>query len=136
MYVNVYRCNGDKDKVRKVFWKKRWKWIILVLVFMSVISLAFIFMQKRNISRDVIPETTSRTLVCGINEVRPTHCVSETGMLYGKNHSICYMDLATKTEYVLCDEINCTHLTSGCSARYSDDMNGLALYQGKVYLLT
>ena len=110
------------------------KWVILVVVLLLAVFLVFFAMRRKNISQNSIPETESRTLVCGVNEARPTHCVSGNGMLYGKNHSICYMDLTTKTEYVLCDEINCTHLTSKCSSHYSDDMNGLALYQGNVYL--
>ena len=80
------------------------KWVILVVVLLLAVFLVFFAMRRKNISQNSIPETESRTLVCGVNEARPTHCVSGNGMLYGKNHSICYMDLTTKTEYVLCDD--------------------------------
>lgn len=111
--------------------KKR---IIVLVIILAVICAIFFVVRRKNISGDVIQKKERGPLVCGVNDVLPTHCVAEKGILYGKNHSICYLDLATDIEYVLCDEINCTHLTSACSSHYSDDMNGLALYGGYVYL--
>ena len=112
--------------------KRSKKWLIILALLLAGFLL-FWFAGRRRIPQGVMQEMEDRLLVTGANEVCPSHCVTEQGMIYGKNHTICYMDLATKTEYVLCDEINCTHLTSNCSSHYGDDMNGLALYRGKVY---
>lgn len=115
--------------------KRRRRAILLSVVFVTVAAVLLILLVRyRRIAPDVISETDTGTLTIGVDEARPRLCVSENGILYGKNQLIYYVDLATKTEYVLCDEINCTHLTSRCSARYGDKMRGLAQHGNRIYL--
>ena len=115
--------------------KRRRRAILLSVVFVTVAAVLLILLVRhRRIAPDVISETDTGTLTIGVDEVRPRLCMSENGILYGKNQLIYYMDLAARTEYVLCDEINCTHLTSRCSARYGDKMRGLAQHGDRIFL--
>ena len=120
--------------MREIAGKKKKRTVIFFILVIFVAGLLLLlFFRYRRIPAETISGTDGRSLTVGVNENLPTHCVTEGGMLYGKGHRIRYYDFATDTEYVLCDEINCTHLTPRCSSRYGDQMNGLALYGDFIY---
>ena len=96
-------------------------------------SALLLFFRYRRIPAETISGTDGRSLTVGVNENSADSLCDRRRNALWKGHRIRYYDFATDTEYVLCDEINCTHLTPRCSSRYGDQMNGLALYGDFIY---
>ncbi len=114
---------------------KKKKVIAVVLAVLVVLIIAQIILSRQESVSEVIDASDEKGVVGGVNEMLPAYCVTDHGMLYGKNNTIRYMDLNTDKEYILCDKANCLHLTTNCSAYYGNalKMTGLALYGDKVY---
>ena len=92
--------------------------------------------RRRSLSGEGIREAASRTSVHGVNPFIPSYCVTEEGILFVYGGNIRYMDLNDRQEYVVCNRVNCTHLTPSCSSFYAgilDEPEGVALYQGYIY---
>ena len=106
-----------------------------IIIVLCVLGFCFLFFRYRRIDDSILKNADNTRMVVGVGEEMPGYFVTDTGILYAKNHNIRFYDVEKKQEYVLCDKLNCTHLTKDCSAFYNDAdaMNGLALYHGSIY---
>lgn len=115
--------------------KKKGRILAIVIGIVMVLGLILMFYNKKTgIHGFDVGEVYGSDVVEGVNDVMPTHCVTENGYLYVKNQRIYFFDINTKTEHVLCDDLSCVHFSSDCGAFYNNyNIIGLAAYHGNIY---
>ena len=95
--------------------KKKGRILAIVIGIVMVLGLILMFYNKKTgIHGFDVGEVYGSDVVEGVNDVMPTHCVTENGYLYAKNQRIYFFDFNTKTEHVLCDDLSCVHFSSDC----------------------
>lgn len=116
--------------------KRNRKIILLIFLLLATVFLFAFCSRRKSISGEGIREDSAKTSVHGVNPFVPSYCVTEGGVLFVYGGNIRYMDLTDRQEYVVCNRVNCTHLTPDCNSFYagiSDEPEGVALYQGYIY---